>query len=346
VKALVKSKAEKGIWMEEVPMPHVGPNDVLIKIKKAAICGTDLHIYKWDEWARQTIKTPVIIGHEYMGTVVEVGSEVSHNVRGIKIGERVTVEGHISCGFCRNCRRGRQHICDHTVGIGVNRDGGFAEFISVPAKNVLHVDVSIPDEIMAIMDPLGNATHTALSFPLLGEDVLITGIGGPIGAMAAAICRFAGARNVIGTDLNPFRRALARKMGANRVIDPVRESIKEAMERHNMIAGFDIGLECSGSPAAFNDMVNHMYNGGKISLLGILPLDTHIDWNKVIFKGLTLKGIYGREMYETWYHVEMMLTSGLDITPIITHRFHATEYNKAFEIMEEGNCGKIIMEWD
>ena len=342
MKALVKSKPEKGIWMEDVPMPEVRPNDVLIKIKKSAICGTDLHIYKWDEWAQQTIKTPVTIGHEYMGEVVEVGSEVDR----VEVEERVTVEGHISCGFCRNCRRGRQHICDNTVGIGVQRNGGFAEYISVPDKNVLHVDVSIPDEIMSIMDPLGNATHTALSFPLLGEDVLITGIGGPIGAMAAAICRFSGARNVIGTDLSKYRRSLARKMGATRVIDPTKESIKEAMKRHGMVAGFDIGLECSGSPAAFNDMVNHMYNGGKISLLGLLPQKTQINWNNVIFKGLTLKGIYGREMYETWYHMEMMLTSGLDITSVITHRFKANDYQKAFEIMEEGNCGKIIMDWE
>ena len=342
MKALVKSKPEKGIWMEDVPMPEVRPNDVLIKIKKSAICGTDLHIYKWDEWAQQTIKTPVTIGHEYMGEVVEVGSEVDR----VEVGERVTVEGHISCGFCRNCRRGRQHICDNTVGIGVQRNGGFAEYISVPDKNVLHVDVSIPDEIMSIMDPLGNATHTALSFPLLGEDVLITGIGGPIGEMAAAICRFSGARNVIGTDLSKYRRSLARKMGATRVIDPTKESIKEAMKRHGMVAGFDIGLECSGSPAAFNDMVNHMYNGGKISLLGLLPQKTQINWNNVIFKGLTLKGIYGREMYETWYHMEMMLTSGLDITSVITHRFKANDYQKAFEIMEEGNCGKIIMDWE
>jgi threonine 3-dehydrogenase len=341
MKALVKKRPEKGIWMENVPMPEPGPNDVLIKIKKSAICGTDLHIYKWDEWAQKTIKTPVIIGHEYMGTVVEVGSEVDR----VKTGERVTVEGHISCGFCRNCRRGRQHICDNTIAIGVNRDGGFAEYIAVPAKNVLHVDTSIPDEIMSIMDPLGNAAHTALSFPLLGEDILITGIGGPIGAMAAAICRFAGARNIIGTDLNKFRRNLARKMGATQVINPLNESIKEAMKLCGMIGGFDIGLECSGSPQAFNDMVNHMYNGGKISLLGLLPDNTQIDWNKVIFKGLTLKGIYGREMYETWYHIEMMLTSGLDITHVITHRFHADDYQKAFSTMEKGNCGKIILNW-
>lgn len=342
MKALVKRKAERGIWMEDVPIPEVRPNDVLIKVRKSAICGTDLHIYKWDEWAQRTIKPPVIIGHEYMGIVVKVGSEVNR----VKVGERVTVEGHISCGFCRNCRRGRQHICDHTIGIGVHRDGGFAEYIAVPDKNVLHVDTSIPDEIMAIMDPLGNATHTALSFPLLGEDVLITGIGGPIGSMAAAICRFAGARNVIGTDLSEYRRNIARKMGATRVIDPLKESIKEAMERHGMLSGFDIGLECSGSPVAFNEMVNHMYNGGKISLLGLLPQNTQIDWNKVIFKGLTLKGIYGREMYETWYHMEMMLTSGLNISPVITHRMPADDYEKAFAIMEEGNCGKIIIDWE
>jgi threonine 3-dehydrogenase len=327
--------------MEDVPIPKVKPNDVLIKIKKSAICGTDLHIFKWDEWAQRTINPPVIIGHEYMGIVVEVGSEVSR----VKVGERVTVEGHISCGFCRNCRRGRQHICDHTIGIGVQRDGGFAEYISVPDKNVLHIDPAIPDEILSIMDPLGNATHTALSFPLLGEDVLITGIGGPIGSMATAICRFAGARNVIGTDLSEYRRNIARKMGATYVLDPEKESIRGTMEKHGMLAGFDIGLECSGSPVAFNDMVNHMYNGGKISLLGLLPSKTQIDWNKVIFKGLTLKGIYGREMYETWYHMEMMLTSGLDITPVITHRMNVDDYEKAFSIMEEGNCGKIILNW-
>jgi len=342
MKAIVKKNPERGIWMEDVPMPTVGPNDVLIKIKKAAICGTDLHIYKWDEWAQQTIKTPVTIGHEYMGTVVDVGSEVDR----VKVDERVTVEGHISCGFCRNCRRGRQHICENTIGIGVNRNGGFAEFISVPAKNVLHIDTRISDEMMAIMDPFGNATHTALSFPLLGEDVLITGIGGPIGAMAAAICKFAGARNVIGTDLSKYRRDLARQLGATRVIDPTKESITEAMAKHGMTSGFDIGLECSGSPVAFNDMVNNMYNGGKISLLGLLPQKTQINWSKLIFKGLTLKGIYGREMYETWYHMEMMLTTGLDISPIITHRFHADDFQKGFDIMEKGDCGKIILNWE
>ncbi|KAF4531256.1 hypothetical protein B566_EDAN019329, partial [Ephemera danica] len=248
---LIKKKPSGGIWMEDVQMPLVGPNDVLIKIKKSAICGTDLHIYKWDEWAQQAIKPPLTIGHEFMGTVVEVGSEVDR----VAVGERVTVEGHIACGFCRNCRRGRQHICDHTIGIGVSRNGGFAEYVAVPAKNVLHIDNRISDEMMSIMDPFGNATHTALSFPLLGEDVLITGIGGPIGAMAAAICRFSGARNIIGTDLSPFRRDLARKLGATEVIDPTKQNLKEIMAKHEMVGGFDIGLECSGSPAAFNDML-------------------------------------------------------------------------------------------
>jgi threonine 3-dehydrogenase len=342
MKALVKSKAEKGIWMENVPVPTMGPNDVLIKISKSAICGTDLHIYKWDEWAQQTIKTPVIIGHEYVGRVVETGAEV----KGIKTGERVTAEGHISCGYCRNCRRGRQHICDNTIGIGVGRDGGFAEYLVVPAKNVLHIDSRIPDEIVAIMDPLGNATHTALSFPLLGEDVLITGIGGPIGAMAAAICKFAGARNIVGTELSPYRRNLALKMGATMVIDPDQEKLKEKMETLHMVGGFDVGLECSGSPVAFNDMVNNMYNGGKICLLGLLPNATEINWGNLIFKGLTLKGIYGREMYETWYQMEMMLLTGLNISDIITHRFPVDRFQEAFDIMEQGNCGKIILDWD
>lgn len=342
MKAIVKIKPEKGIWMADVPMPQVGPNDVLIKVKKSAICGTDLHIYKWDEWAQNTIKTPLVIGHEYMGTVVERGSEVSR----IELGERVTVEGHISCGFCRNCRRGRQHICDHTIGIGVSRDGGFAEYVSVPASNVLKVDERISDELMSVMDPLGNATHTALSFPLLGEDVLITGIGGPIGAMAAAVCKFAGARYIVGTDLSEYRRNLALKMGATKVIDPRQESIRDAMKSLGMVGGFDIGLECSGSAMAFSDMVENMYNGGKVSLLGLLPSSTQLNWSKLIFKGLTLKGIYGREMYETWYQMEMMLSHGLDISPVITHRFPADDFQQAFQIMEEGNCGKIILNWE
>jgi threonine 3-dehydrogenase len=342
MKAIAKLKAEKGIWMTDVPIPAVGPNDVLVKIKKSAICGTDLHIYKWDEWAQNTIKTPLVIGHEYMGIVVDKGSEVNR----VQIGERVTVEGHISCGFCRNCRRGRQHICDHTIGIGVNRDGGFAEYVSVPASNVLKIDERISDDLMSIMDPLGNATHTALSFPLLGEDVIITGIGGPIGSMATAVCKYAGARYIVGTDLSEYRRNLALKMGATKVIDPRKESIKDAMASLGMVGGFDIGLECSGSSVAFNDMVENMYNGGKISLLGLLPSSTQINWSKLIFKGVTMKGIYGREMYETWYQMEMMLSHGLNVEPVITHRFPADEYQKAFEIMEEGNCGKIILNWE
>lgn len=342
MRAIVKRKPERGLWMEDVPIPKPGANEVLLKIKKSAICGTDLHIYKWDEWAQRTIKTPLIIGHEYVGEVIELGSEV-HQYR---IGERVTVEGHIACGHCRNCRRGRQHICEHTVGIGVQRDGGFAEYIAVPISNVMRIDARIPDEIVSIMDPLGNACHTALSFPLIGEDVLITGIGGPIGAMATAICKFAGARNVMGTDLSPFRRDLALKMGADVVIDPRTDDFAESMKKIGLVAGFDIGLECSGSPVAFNDLINHMYNGGKVSLLGILPSSTTIDWSKVIFKGLTLKGIYGREMYETWYHMEMMLTRGLNIAPVITHRMSANDFQKAFDIMEEGNCGKIILDWE
>lgn len=342
MKAIRKLKAEKGIWLEDVPVPEVGVNEVLIKIKKSAICGTDLHIYKWDKWAQKTIKTPMTIGHEYVGTVVELGDEVSQ----VKIGDRVTVEGHIACGFCRNCRRGRKHICDHTYGIGVNRDGGFAEYISVPAENVLRINESIPDEIVAIMDPLGNAAHTALSFPLIGEDVLITGAGGPIGCMAIAIARFVGARNVLGSEVSKYRRDLARKMGATKVIDPLNDSIGSAMKRLGMVSGFDIGLEVSGSPIALNEMLKNMYNGGKVSLLGLLPETTQIEWDQVIFKGLTLKGIYGREMYETWYKMEKMLLSGLDISPVITHRFHYTEFQKAFEIMEEGNCGKVILDWE
>jgi threonine 3-dehydrogenase len=342
MKAIVKSRPERGIWMEEVRVPIPGVNEVLLKIRKSAICGTDLHIFKWDEWAQQTIKTPLIIGHEYVGEIVELGSEVTQ----YSIGDRVTVEGHIACGHCRNCRRGRQHICDHTVGIGVQRNGGFAEYLAVPVSNVLKIDSRIPDEIVSIMDPLGNACHTALSFPLIGEDVIITGIGGPIGALATAICKYVGARNVMGTDLNPYRRELARKMGADEVIDPLTDSFDEAMKRMGITAGFDIGLECSGSPVAFSQMVDLMYNGGKISLLGILPSTTTINWNKVIFKGLTLKGIYGREMYETWYQMEMMLTRGLDITPVITHRMKADEFEEAFRIMEEGNCGKIILDWE
>ena len=340
MKALVKANPEKGIWMREVPIPKVGHNDVLIKISKTAICGTDLHIYKWDEWSQRTIKTPMTIGHEYCGYVAAVGSEVTN----VKEGDRVTGEGHIACGHCRNCRRGRQHICEKTIGIGVNIDGAFAEYIAVPSNNVMKISPKIPDEIVSIMDPFGNATHTALSFPLIGEDVLITGVG-LIGNMCVAVAKFAGARYVVATETNEYRANLARKMGATRVVNPLTENLGDVIKELGMI-GFDIGLECSGSSSAFNQMLEHMYNSGKISLLGLLPLSTTVDWNKVIFKGLTLKGIYGREMFETWYQMEQMLMSGLDLSPMITHRYNIDDFQKGFYVMEEGNCGKVILSWE
>ena len=338
--ALVKAKAEKGIWLQEMDKPVIGPNDVLVKISKTSICGTDLHIYEWDEWAQTTIKPPLIIGHEYLGFVAETGSEVNE----FKEGDRVTGEGHIACGHCRNCRRGRQHICENTIGIGVHIDGAFAEYVKVPASNVMKINHTIPDEIVAIMDPFGNATHTTLSFPIIGEDVLITGAG-LIGSMCVAIAKFAGARYVVATDFNEYRRNLAKKMGATIVVDPKKTEIKDVIKNLSM-KGFDIGLECSGSNIAFNQMLESMYNSGKIALLGILPPHTEVDWNRVIFKGLTLKGIYGREMFETWYHMEQMLMSGLNLSPMITHRFPITEFQKGFDIMESGNCGKVILDWN
>jgi threonine 3-dehydrogenase len=341
MKALVKSKPEKGIWMEDKPMPHMGVNDVLIKIKKSAICGTDLHIYKWDEWSQKTIRVPMIIGHEYVGEIVDKG----HGVRNIKIGERVTGEGHIACGHCRNCRRGKLHVCENSIGVGVNRDGAFAEYLSVPASNVVHLDHRISDEVAAIMDPFGNAAHTALSFPVLGEDVLITGAG-LIGTMATGICRFAGAKNIVVTDLSDYRLAIAKKMGATLTINPSKgETVEEARNLLKM-RGFDIGLEMSGSPVAFRNMIDNMYNGSKIALLGILPDDTMVDWSKIIFKALTLKGIYGREMWETWYKMIQMLITGLDLTPVITHRFGIDQFQKGFDVMESGLCGKVILNWE
>ncbi len=341
MKALVKVRPEKGIWMEDVPMPEMGVNDVLIKIKKTAICGTDLHIYKWDAWSQATIKTPMTIGHEYVGTIVDKGS----GVKNIQIGDRVTGEGHIACGHCRNCRRGKLHVCENIVGVGVNRDGAFAEYLSLPAENVVRLDPRISDDMAAIMDPFGNATHTALSFPLIGEDVLITGAG-LIGIMATAICRFAGARNIVVSDLNDYRLDIARRMGATLTINPTKgETVKQAINSLHM-HGFDIGLEMSGSPAAFKDMIDNMYNGSKIALLGILPDTTAVDWNKIIFKALTLKGIYGREMWETWYQMEQMLITGLDLSPVITHRFSIDDFQKGFDIMESGSCGKVILNWE
>ncbi len=341
MKALVKLRPEKGIWMEDVPMPKVGVNDVLIKIKKTAICGTDLHIYKWDAWSQATIKTPMTIGHEYVGTIVDKGS----GVKNIQIGDRVTGEGHIACGHCRNCRRGKLHVCENIVGVGVNRDGAFAEYLSLPAENVVRLDPRISDEMAAIMDPFGNATHTALSFPLLGEDVLITGAG-LIGTMATAICRFAGARYIVVSDLNDYRLDIAKRMGATLTINPTKgETVEQAKAQLGM-HGFDIGLEMSGSPAAFQGMIDNMYNGSKIALLGILPPTTTVDWNEIIFKALTLKGIYGREMWETWYQMEQMLITGLDLSPVITHRFPIDDFQKGFDIMESGQCGKVILNWE
>lgn len=341
MKALVKAKAEKGIWMEDIPVPEIGINDVLIKIKKTSICGTDLHIYKWDNWAQNTIKVPMTIGHEYVGVVVEKG----RGVKNVKIGDRVTGEGHIACGHCRNCRRGKLHVCENTIGVGVNRDGAFAEYLSLPASNVVHLDDRISDETASIMDPFGNATHTALSFPLIGEDVLITGAG-LIGTMATGICRFAGARYVVVSDFSDYRLEIAKKMGATLTVNPSKgETIQGAMKELHM-RGFDVGLEMSGAPTAFRDMIDNMYNGSKISLLGILPNTTTVDWNKIIFKALTLKGIYGREMWETWYKMEQMLISGFDLNPVITHRFGIDEFQQGFEIMESGQCGKVILSWE
>lgn len=340
MKALVKLHPEKGIWMEEVPIPKIGINDVLIQIKKTAICGTDLHIYKWDEWSARTIKTPMTIGHEYVGIIVDKG----RGVKNIQIGDRVTGEGHIACGHCRNCRRGKLHVCENTIGIGVNRDGAFAEFLSLPAENVVHLDARIPDEMASIMDPFGNATHTALSFPLIGEDVLITGAG-LIGSMATAICRFAGARNIVVSDLSDYRLDIAKKMGATLCINPLKgETIEQAIKDLHM-RGFDIGLEMSGSPTAFESMIENMYNGSKIALLGILPNTTTVQWDKIIFKALTLKGIYGREMWETWYQMEQMLITGIDLSPVITHRFGIDDFQKGFDVMETGQCGKVILSW-
>jgi threonine 3-dehydrogenase len=341
MKALVKLHSEKGIWMEEVPIPTIGVNDVLIKIKKTAICGTDLHIYKWDDWSQKTIKTPTTIGHEYVGEIVEMGSGVEN----LSIGDRVTGEGHIACGHCRNCRRGKLHVCENVVGIGVNRDGAFAEYLSLPSSNVVKLDPRISDDFAAIMDPFGNAAHTALAFPLLGEDVLITGAG-LIGNMAAAICRFAGARYIVVSDMSEYRLEIAKEMGATRTVNLAKGETIEQVKKDLGMRGFDVGLEMSGAPAAFRSMIDNMYNGSKIALLGILPNSTTVDWNTIIFKALTLKGIYGREMWETWYKMEQMIISGIDLSPIITHRFDIDEFQKGFDVMESGQCGKVILNWE
>jgi len=338
MKALVKKSPEVGLWMQDVPMPAVGDNDLLIKVKKTAICGTDVHIYKWDSWSQRTIKTPMTIGHEFVGEIVEMGRAV----QGYKLGERVSAEGHIVCGVCRACRAGKRHLCPNARGIGVNRDGCFAEYVSVPSSNAWHVHDSIPDDIAAIFDPYGNATHTALSFDMVGEDVLITGAG-PIGCMAAAIARHVGARNVVITDVNDYRLALAKKLGATRTVNITKEDLHAVMPELGMVGGFDVGLEMSGSPQAFEQMLDNMYNGGRIALLGLLPNGAGIDWEKVIFKGLFLKGIYGREIFETWYKMQTMVLSGLDIAPVITHRFKFDDFQKGFDAMLSGNSGKVIL---
>jgi threonine 3-dehydrogenase len=341
MRALVKARAERGLWLEEIDKPVPGHNDVVIKVGRAAICGTDIHIYQWDDWARRTIPLPLAVGHEFSGVISEVGSEV----KGLEIGDRVSAEGHITCGVCRNCRAGRRHLCRNASGIGVSRPGAFAEYIAVPAFNVFRLPDSISDELASILDPLGNATHTALSFDLVGEDVLITGAG-PIGLMAIAVARYAGARHVVVTDINDYRLALARKMGASVALNVKSESLDDTMRELGMEEGFDVGMEMSGNPAAFRDMLRSMHHGGKVALLGIPPGDTAIDWTQVIFKGLIIKGIYGREMFETWYKMSSMLQSGLNIAPIVTHRFFIGDFREAFELMESGQSGKVIMSWE
>ncbi|MCF7853556.1 MAG: L-threonine 3-dehydrogenase [Candidatus Pacebacteria bacterium] len=339
MKALVKAKAEPGLWLEDVPIPEIGINDVLIRILKTSICGTDVHIWNWDEWARKTIPVPMTTGHEFVGVIADFGD----NVHDYKVGDLVSGEGHLVCGRCRNCLAGRRHLCAHTSGVGVNRTGCFAEYLSIPVTNVWPADPSIPLDVISCFDPLGNATHTALSYDVLGEDVLITGAG-PIGIMAAAIVKHAGARYVVITDVNPYRLELAKKMNVTRALDARTESVDDVQRELGMKEGFDVGLEMSGSPAAFKDMLRTMCHGGKIALLGLLP-ETSIDWNHVVFNGLTIQGIYGREMYETWYKMTVMIQGGLDITPVITHRFHYTDFVEAFDVMRSGHSGKVILNW-
>lgn len=341
MKALGKFKSEPGIWLNDVAKPKIGHNDVLIKVKKTAICGTDLHIYNWDDWAQRTVPVPLVTGHEFVGVITEVGSDVTH----LKIGDRVSAEGHVTCGFCRKCRGGRQHLCRNTINTGCQRHGCFAEFVAMPARNVIKLPDAISDDIAAILDPLGNAVHTALSFDLVGEDVLITGAG-PIGIMAVAIAKHAGARHVVITDINEYRLNLAKKMGATLAINTKEKSLQQVMQELEMKEGFDVGLEMSGYPVAFNEMLAVMNHGGKIALLGILPNQAGINWDNVIFKGLVLKGIYGREMYETWYKMLSMLQNGLDVTAIITHHFSADDFQKGFEVLRSGNAGKVILDWD
>jgi threonine 3-dehydrogenase len=340
MKALVKSKGEPGLWLQDVPAPAVGINDVLIRVERAGICGTDLHIYQWDDWARRTIPVPMVVGHEFVGEVVAVGS----NVADFHPGDVVSAEGHVVCGRCRNCLAGRRHLCKDTKGIGVNRPGAFAEYIAVPMTNVWLHKNGIDREVAAIFDPFGNAVHTALSFDVLGEDVLITGAG-PIGIMAAAIVKHAGARYIVVTDLNDYRLELAKRMGATVALNVKKRPLREVQQQLGMKEGFDVGLEMSGSPAAFGDMLASMCHGGKIAMLGLPREPMAIDWSLVVFNMLTIKGIYGREMYETWYKMTVMLESGLDIKPVITHRFQYTEFEQGFAVMKSGQSGKVILDW-
>ena len=340
MKALVKRKAEVGLWLEEVPVPEIGINDVLVQILRTGICGTDVHIHNWDAWSQKTVPVPLVIGHEFVGRIVDVGS----NVKDFRPGDIVSGEGHVVCGRCRNCLAGRRHLCKDTKGIGVNRPGAFAEYLSIPMTNVWAHDPSIPRDIQSIFDPFGNAVHTALQFDVLGEDVLITGAG-PIGAMAAAVVKHAGARYVVITDVNPYRLDLAKRLGATVALDARTKSIRDAQNELGMKEGFDVGLEMSGNPAAFRDMLANMAHGGKIAMLGIPTSEVPIDWNTVIFNMLTIRGIYGREMYETWYKMTVMLQSGLDINPIVTHRYHYTDFQKGFDAMLSGDSGKVILTW-
>lgn len=340
MRALVKRHRKQGLWMEEVPLPEMGDNDVLIRVKKTAICGTDLHIYNWDHWAQKTVPVPMVTGHEFMGVIEAIGSHVN----GYKVGDRVSGEGHLTCGHCRNCRAGLRHLCRNTVGVGVNRQGCFAEYLVIPASNVFKIADSIPDDVASIFDPYGNAVHTALSFDLVGEDVLIAGAG-PIGIMAAAIARHVGARHVVVTDINDYRLSLAKDLGATRAVNVAQENLNDVMRELGMVEGFDVGLEMSGNAKAFRSMLDTMNHGGRVALLGIFPEEVSIDWSSVVFKGLFIKGIYGREMFETWYKMSSMLQSGLDISKVITHRFPAESFEEGFRILNEGKSGKVILDW-
>ncbi len=341
MRALVKSQRKPGIWLvEDAPVPEVGVHDVMIRIRKTAICGTDVHIYNWDAWSERTIPVPMVVGHEYFGVVERVGAEVE----AFAPGDRVSGEGHVTCGFCRNCRAGRRHLCRHAIGVGVNRSGAFADFLVIPAENAYRIPDDIPDELAAIFDPYGNAAHTALSFDLVGEDVLVTGAG-PIGVMAAAIARHVGARNVVVTDVNEYRLALAKRMGATRTVHVPQEDLRAVMEELGMKEGFDVGLEMSGNGPAFRQLLEVMNHGGRIAMLGIMPGPEAVDWNQIVFKGLFLKGIYGREMFETWYKMVAMLQGGLDLSPVVTHRFPIARFQEAFDVMRSGQSGKVVLDW-